>query len=113
MMPGFVDTIALYGPSIYDRADVSSVANQYAAMPSMHFGWAVLVAYGVVQMGRRWWRWVFIAHPVITLLAITATANHYWLDAAAAGVLVVIGVVVANRAPARFASRSKQMAAAS
>ena len=37
MMPGFVDTIARYGPAIYSRSDVASVANQYAAMPSMHF----------------------------------------------------------------------------
>lgn len=109
MLPGFVDTIARYGPTIYDRADVASVANQYAAMPSMHFGWAVLVAYGVVLAGRRPWRWAAVAHPVITLLAITATANHYWLDAAVAGVLIVIGLTAANRAPARFASPVKQI----
>ena len=40
MLPGFTDTIARYGPAIYERSDVASVANQYAAMPSMHFGWA-------------------------------------------------------------------------
>lgn len=109
MMPGFVDTVARYGPDIYARADVASVANQYAAMPSMHFGWAVLVAYGVVLIGRRPWRWLAVVHPVITLVAITATANHYWLDAAVAGMLVVLGLVVANRAPARFASPAKQL----
>jgi hypothetical protein len=103
MMPGFVDTVARYGPDIYERADVASVANQYAAMPSMHFGWAVLVAYGVVLVGRRPWRWLAVAHPVITLVAITATANHYWLDAAAAGLLVLLALAVAKRAPARFA----------
>ena len=49
MLPGFTDTIARYGPSIYERSDVASVANQYAAMPSMHFGWAALVAYGIIR----------------------------------------------------------------
>jgi hypothetical protein len=110
MMPGFVDTIARYGPAIYERGDVASVANQYAAMPSMHFGWAVLVAYGAIQVGRSPWRWVVILHPVITLIAITATANHYWLDAAVAGLLVALGLAVTNRSPARSASPAKQIA---
>jgi hypothetical protein len=76
----------------------------------MHFGWAVLVAYGAIQIGRGPWRWLVIAHPVITLIAITATANHYWLDAAVAGLLIVLALAVTNRAPARFASPAKQIA---
>jgi hypothetical protein len=92
MLPGFTDTIARYGPAIYERSDVASVANQYAAMPSMHFGWAALVAYGVIRAGHGRWRWIVVAHPIATLLAITATANHYWLDAAVAGLLIAIGV---------------------
>jgi hypothetical protein len=107
MMPGFVDTVARYGPAIYARSDVASVANQYAAMPSMHFGWAVLVAYGIIRASRHPWRWLAIIHPAITLVAITATANHYWLDAAVAGVLIGVGVVVLNRSPAKHPSRSQ------
>jgi hypothetical protein len=97
MMPGFVDTIARYGPAIYERSDVSSVANQYAAMPSMHFAWAVLVAYGLLRAIRGPWRWLAITHPVITLVAITATANHYWLDAAVAAALIAVALLVVNR----------------
>jgi hypothetical protein len=97
MLPGFVDTVARYGPAIYERSDVASVANQYAAMPSMHFAWAVLVAYGVIQGLRSRWRWVAVAHPVLTLFAITATANHYWVDAAVAGLLMAPALVVANQ----------------
>ena len=96
MMPGFVDTIARYGPAIYERSDVASVANQYAAMPSMHFAWALLIAYGLIHGGGHPLRWLAAAHPVITLLAITATANHYWVDAAAAALLLIPGLLVAN-----------------
>jgi hypothetical protein len=60
----------------------------------MHFAWAVLVAYGIVRAGHRPWRWIAVAHPILTLIAITATANHYWLDAAVAGLLVVFGHLV-------------------
>jgi hypothetical protein len=87
---GFVDTAALYGPTVYsDAPNNDSVANQFAAMPSLHFGWAVMVAIGVIRVSRSRWRWVWIAHPTITLLVIVGTGNHYWTDAAVAGVLLI------------------------
>jgi len=96
MLPGYVDTVARFGPAIYQRSDVSSTANQFAAMPSLHFGWAVLVAYGVVRHSRSRWRGIVIAHPVLILVAIVLTANHYWLDAIVAGALVA-GAVGASQ----------------
>jgi hypothetical protein len=110
MMPGFVDTVARYGPAIYGRSDVASVANQYAAMPSMHFAWAVLVAYGLLRLIPGPWRWLAIAHPVITLVAITATANHYWLDAAVAAALIGVALLVVNRTRPLPASGSAEEA---
>jgi hypothetical protein len=94
MLDGYVDTIARYGPAIYDgRSAVGKMANQFAAMPSLHFGWAVLVAYGVVRALRTRWRWLIVLHPAITLVAIVITANHYWLDALVA--LALIGAAAA------------------
>jgi hypothetical protein len=95
MLDGYVDTIARYGPAIYDgRSAVGQVANQFAAMPSLHFGWAVLVAYGVVRALNTRWRWLVILHPALTLAAIVITANHYWLDAVVAGVLIAAALVL-------------------
>jgi PAP2 superfamily len=91
MLPdaGFVDTLQRFGPRIYSTDTSESIANQFAAMPSLHFGWAFIVAGAYVSIRRtRRSLWVML-HPAITLLAIVATANHYWLDAAVAGVLVV------------------------
>jgi hypothetical protein len=91
MLPdaGFVDTLQRFGPRIYSTDTSESIANQFAAMPSLHFGWAFLVAGAYVSIRRtRRSLWMML-HPAITLLAIVATANHYWLDAAVAGVLVV------------------------
>jgi hypothetical protein len=85
---GFVDTLRVYGPRIYPTDTTQSVANQFAAMPSLHFGWAALVAGAIVLILRTRWRWLAVLHPTITLLAIVATANHFWLDAIVAGVLV-------------------------
>ncbi len=91
MLPdaGFVDTLQRFGPRIYSTDTSESVANQFAAMPSLHFGWAFIVAGAYVSIRRtRRSLWAML-HPAVTLLAIVATANHYWLDAAVAGVLVV------------------------
>ena len=99
MLPqhGFVDTLREYGPNIYSTDTNDSVANQYAAMPSLHFGWAVIVAAGFIGIRRTRRSLLAIAHPVITLLAIVATANHYWIDAAVALVLVAAAALVLGR----------------
>jgi hypothetical protein len=94
---GFVDTLQVYGPRIYPTDTTQSVANQFAAMPSLHFGWAVLLAGAVIVVLRTPWRWLAVLHPAITLLAIVAPANHYWLDAIVAGLLVVVAAVAIRR----------------
>jgi len=86
---GFVDTLQRYGPSIYAQDTNQSVANQFAAMPSLHFGWALLVALMFIRIKRTRLSWLALVHTAVTLLAIVATANHYLADAAVAGVLVL------------------------
>jgi hypothetical protein len=99
MMAGFVDTITRFGPAIYSKPGVESVANQYAAMPSLHVGWALIIAYGMLQVTRAPWRWLGVVHAIITTLAVVGTANHYWADALAALILVVAAeTLVARRA---------------
>jgi len=86
---GFIDTLRLDGLHIYSANPNQSVANQFAAMPSLHFGWSVIIAVAFVAVRRTPWSVVAFAHPIITLIAIVATANHYWVDAAVALILVV------------------------
>jgi PAP2 superfamily len=93
---GFVDTLHVYGPSIYSKDVTNSAANQLAAMPSLHFAWAAIIAAGVISMRRSRWTWLIVLHPVVTLLAIVATANHYWADATVGGILVAVAVSVSS-----------------
>jgi len=89
---GFVDTMQIFGPSIYPQNALQGAANQIAAMPSLHFGWALIEAIAVVMTLTSRWRYVVIAHPVLMTLAIIATGNHWWIDAAAAAFLVLAGI---------------------
>ena len=50
---GFLDTMAVFGPSAYGDSTTATVANQFAAMPSLHVGWALLIAVVVVRRRAR------------------------------------------------------------
>jgi hypothetical protein len=92
---GFVDTAKVIGPASYGSGSpYKGFANQFAAMPSLHFGWALVIAWAVLLATRSRWRYLVVLHPVITLAAIVITANHYWLDAFAATVLFGFALVV-------------------
>jgi hypothetical protein len=90
MLPelGFVDTGVKFGQSVYGEQRSGGLANQFAAMPSMHVGWAVLITLVLILVTRSRWRWLWLAHPVITFAVVVVTANHYWLDGIVALVLL-------------------------
>ncbi|MDT3443946.1 phosphatase PAP2 family protein [Pseudofrankia sp. BMG5.37] len=93
----FVDTGVVIGPSAYNEVGAAQ-ANQYAAMPSLHIGWAILEAWGVITILRWRARWLAVAHPIVTALVVVITANHYWLDGLIGGGLVW-GAIVLTRQP--------------
>lgn len=86
---GFVDTMAVLGPNAYGGAS-GDLANQFAAMPSLHVGWAALIAYVVARTGPRWLAGLALVHVLVTTLVVVVTANHFWLDAVVA--LAILGV---------------------
>ncbi|MFE0516921.1 phosphatase PAP2 family protein [Streptomyces sp. NPDC058964] len=91
---GLVDTARVYGPSVYGPPRTDHLSNQYAAMPSLHFGWALMVAIGLVVATRSRLRWLWLLHPAVTLLVIVGTANHYWLDAIAATAMLGLALAL-------------------
>lgn len=94
MMHGFVDTLHIFGPSIYPVNLLDGAANQIAAMPSLHFGWALIEAIAVISVLKSPWRWLAVLHPLLMALAIIATANHWWMDAAASAFIIVASIVI-------------------
>jgi hypothetical protein len=76
---GFVDAGDVFGPGVYGKVG-TGIADQLSAMPSVHVAWAALVALAVIVASSSRGRWWILAHPILTVVAITATANHWWLD---------------------------------
>jgi hypothetical protein len=59
-------------------------------MPSVHVGWAVLIAWAVIKVSPSPWRWWIVLHPILTTWFVVATANHFWLDGVVAIALLVL-----------------------
>jgi hypothetical protein len=78
-----VDLAARYHQSVYSSVG-TGITDQLSAVPSVHIGWAVLVAAAIIIVSRSRWRWLSLAHPVVTAYVVVVTANHYWLDGIAA-----------------------------
>ncbi len=95
---GFVDSLARYGGLwSFDSGAMQSVSNQYAAMPSLHFGWSLWCCLALVPvLTSRVARALLLAYPWVTLFAIVVTANHYWLDAAGGAFALTAGFVLAG-----------------
>jgi hypothetical protein len=90
---GFVDTGLLYEQSVYGRGG-SGLSNQLAAMPSVHVAWALIVGLGAVMVSSSRWRWFVLLHPVVTVIAVTVTANHWYGDGIVAGGILAVALVI-------------------
>ena len=109
-----VDTAFHYGQSVYAWGNGALEADQYSAMPSVHVGWAIVVAIAVITVSHRrgaperrsLWRWLAVGYPLLTTLVVVVTANHFWLDGIVAALLVVLAVL-AERANSSLFGRKR------
>ena len=98
--PAFVDTLSRYAKT-YREIEPGGLVNQYAAMPSIHFGWNLLVGIALATEARTAIARAFGALiPVAMVLSVVVTANHYILDIVAGG-----GVCLASLAAAKALDR--------
>ena len=87
----FVDTQAVFGGAgSLDATLMRDAGNLYAAMPSLHFAWAIWCAWALAPIIKnKWIRRAVIADPIITTFVVIVTANHFWIDVAAGFILFV------------------------
>jgi hypothetical protein len=105
MMPGFIDTMARYahdgwwGSAASAPRGLGSFTNQFAAMPSLHVGWAIWCGVVVARYAlRAWVRGLAVAYPVLVVLVVLSTANHYLVDAVAGLAVLLAGYGTARTA---------------
>jgi hypothetical protein len=96
---GFVDTLAEY-PTFwsFNSGAVSKISNQFAAMPSVHCAWALWCALILVpRLKPRWAKILAGLYPVMTVIVIVLTANHYILDAVGGFAALGLGYLIARK----------------
>ena len=80
---GLADTVSSRHIDL-NRGLISSLYNPYAAVPSLHIGYATIVGFTLVAFARtRWIQAVGVVYPIFVLLVVVATGNHFLVDAAA------------------------------
>lgn len=96
---GYVDTLKDFGgPWDFDSGGIAKLSNQYAAMPSLHIGWASWCAFGLWPLWRRKWvRAAVLLYPALTLFCIVVTGNHFWLDGVGGLLALAVGFVIGER----------------
>jgi membrane-associated phospholipid phosphatase len=99
---GFVDTINDFSSVNHDSALVKIFVNPYAAIPSMHCAFALML--GVIgfalsrhNLSKAFWA----AYPVLVTWVVVVTGNHFWIDAAAGALVAAASALVAQRLLAR------------
>jgi membrane-associated phospholipid phosphatase len=99
---GFVDTINDFSNVNHDSTLAKVFINPYAAVPSMHCAFAMMIGGSGFMVCRRWWAkawWVF--WPLLVSWVTIVTANHYWVDAALGWMVALTAALVASRLLAR------------
>ncbi|ATW52592.1 phosphatase PAP2 family protein [Streptomyces peucetius] len=102
---GFVDTMAQYssygwwGTEASAPRGLGGMTNQYAAMPSLHVGWALWCGLMLWRHGRTpLLRTLAVVYPLLTTVVVMGTANHYFLDAVAGAAVMGVGALLTRPA---------------
>jgi membrane-associated phospholipid phosphatase len=99
---GFTDSVAAF---VGNDAEMSAsvLYNPYAAVPSMHVAFALMIAVPAISLVRhRWLKLLWGAYPLLVTFVVVVTANHYWIDAALGAMVAGASAWAARSALARM-----------
>lgn len=90
---GFTDTLQKVGGLWnFESGPMPHLSDQFAAMPSLHFAWALWCGAALWALAsRRWLRALAVCYPAVTFVCVIVTANHFFADVAAGALIVVAG----------------------
>ncbi len=99
---GFIDTVNDFSNVNHDSSLAKIFINPFAAVPSMHCAFALMIGGTGVMVSRRWYARAFwAAWPLLVAWVVIVTANHFWTDAVLGWAVAGTSVLVAHRLLAR------------
>jgi PAP2 superfamily len=94
---GFVDSVSELTHVSHDSVAVNSLVNQYAAIPSMHVAFALMIAVPLARLSKhRVTRVVWSVYPFVVGFVIISTANHFITDAVLGALTAAFGAWTAS-----------------
>ena len=94
---GFVDTIAYYVNVKHDSGLVALFFNPYAAVPSMHVAFALMISVPALLVVRsRVAKLLWAAYPLLVTFVVIVTGNHWFMDAVAGAFVAGTSALVAK-----------------
>jgi hypothetical protein len=96
---GFVDTQQVFGANLYNHKSVLSFYNPYAAMPSLHFGWALLMGIMAYGLQHRAFKIMGVLYPSCMAFVIVTTGHHYILDIVVGGIVIGLAYGLVSTLP--------------
>jgi hypothetical protein len=100
---GFVDTITDFSNVNHDSALVKIFVNPYAAVPSMHCAFALMIGVTGMRISRHALsQALWTVYPIVVFFVVVVTANHFWVDGAAGAAVAALSALTAHRLLARI-----------
>ncbi len=98
---GFTDTVSAFvGQNAEQSANV--LYNPFAAVPSMHVAFALMIGVPASRITRRRvFKVLWLIYPAVVTFVVVVTANHFWLDAALGALVAALSASCASLALAR------------
>ena len=93
---GFTDSVAQLTGLTGSGSSADALYNPFAAVPSMHVAFALMLGLPMARMARR--RWVsalWLAYPLFVSFVVVVTANHWWFDAATGALVAAVSALAA------------------
>ena len=98
---GFSDSVSQFTGVGADSVAVNALFNPYAAVPSMHVAFALMIGLPLARLAaHRAVRVAWLAYPVLVTFVVVVTANHFLVDAALGAATAGLAALLVRARPA-------------
>jgi hypothetical protein len=114
---GFTDSVSNLTGIPQDSVAVNALLNPFAAVPSMHVAFALMLGWTLARLVKQWpFKLLWFLYPFVITFVVVATGNHFWLDAFLGALVAGVSAAAADRMaqarPRAWAFRRAQAEAA-
>jgi membrane-associated phospholipid phosphatase len=94
---GFEDSVQQFTGINADTGTASALFNPFAAVPSMHVCFALMIGLSLARLVQPLiLKVLWSAYPLVVAFVVIATANHWWFDAVLGAMVAAVSALAAH-----------------